>query len=130
MKPGRITDYLKPLDNVIVKSGDKTFEGIIESIEWDFDQYIYLINGEWFCQSEVNFKPKLQIIQVNAPSFEYDGKDLYVESKMYKDLKQFQDDVEEHEKKGATKCFFYSLHTQHDPNTNMVIYWIRCKFIK
>jgi hypothetical protein len=119
---------LKILDKVTVTSGVQIFEGTIEDIEWDFDQHVYLINGEWFCQSEVTLKPKLQIIQVNSPKFEYEGKDLYVESKMYKNLKQFQDDIEEHEKKGATKCFFYSLYTQHDPN--MVIYWVRCKFIK
>ena len=119
---------MKEKDLVIVKSGDRLFEGLIKKIEWDTDQNIFLINGEWFCQSEVTLKPKLEIIQVTTPKFEYEGSELYVESKMYKDLKQFQDDIEEYEKKGATKCFFYSLHTQHEPNTTL--YWVRCKFIK
>ena len=78
---------MKEKDLVIVKSGDRLFEGLIEKIEWDTDQNIYLINGEWFCQSEVTLKPKLEIIQVTTPKFEYEGSELYVESKMYKDLK-------------------------------------------
>lgn len=71
---------------------------------------------------------ELQIIQVTTPVFEYDGKKLWVDSRMYKDLKQFQDVIEDYKNKGATKCFFYSLHTQHEPNR--IIYWVRCKFIK
>ena len=119
---------MKERDLVIVKSGDRRFEGFIEKVGWDIDQNIYFIDGEWFCQSEVSLKPKLEIIQVTTPKFEYEGKDMYVDSKMYKDLKQFQDDIDEYQKKGSTKCFFYSLHTQHEPN--MTIYWVRCKFIK
>ena len=119
---------MKEKDLVIIKSGDRLFEGLIEKIDLDIDQNIYLINGEWFCQSEVTLKPKLEIIQVTTPRFEYEGKDLSVDSKMYKDLNQFQEDIDEHQRKGATKCFFYSLYTQHEPN--MTIYWVRCKFIK
>jgi hypothetical protein len=70
---------MKEKDLVIVKSGDRLFEGLIEKVEWDTDQNIYLINGEWFCQSEVSLKPKLEIIQVTTPKFEYEGKDMYVE---------------------------------------------------
>jgi hypothetical protein len=120
---------MKEKDLVIIKSGDRLFEGLIEKIKWDTDQNMFLINGEWFCQSEVTLKKCIEIIQVTTPKFKYDGKDLYVENKMYKDLKQFQDDIDEYQRKGATKCFFYSLYTtQHEHN--MTIYWVRCKFIK
>jgi hypothetical protein len=44
---------MKENDVVCVRSGDKLFEGIIKKICWDFDQHIYLINNEWYCQSEV-----------------------------------------------------------------------------
>jgi len=39
---------------VKVISGDKVFESTIDKIGWDIDQYIYFIDGEWYCQSEVN----------------------------------------------------------------------------
>ena len=39
---------------VKVISGKKMFEGVIEKTEWDFDQWCYFIDGEWYCQSEVN----------------------------------------------------------------------------
>lgn len=38
---------------VKVSSGDRIFEGFVEMVEWDYDQWAYLIFGEWFCQSEV-----------------------------------------------------------------------------
>lgn len=79
-------------------------------------------------QHLVASESKIQIIHVNTPIFKYGDIELFVDSKMYKDLTQFQKDIVKHEKKGATKCFFYSLNTQHD--TNMVIYWVRCKFVK
>ena len=120
---------MKEKDLVIVKSGDRLFEGLIEKIEWDTDQNIFLINGEWFCQSEVTSKKGIEIIQVTTPKFEYDGKELYVEEKMYRNLNQFQDDINDYEQKGATRCFFYTLKTTHEPTLG-TIYWIRCKFIK
>jgi len=51
---------MKEKDLVIVKSGDRLFEGLIEKIDWDIDQNIYLINGEWFCQSEVTLKKTIK----------------------------------------------------------------------
>ena len=121
---------MKENDSVIVKSGDRLFEGLIEKIEWDTDQNIYLINGEWFCQSEVTRKIGIEIVQVTTPKFEYEGKDMYVEERMYSNLNQFQDDINEYEQKGATKCFFYSLKTTYEPTLGITIYWIRSKFIK
>ena len=41
---------------VTVRSGDNVFDGKIEESEWDFDHWIYLLNGEWYCQSEVTKK--------------------------------------------------------------------------
>tara|TARA_R110000765_G_scaffold15279_4_gene44085 strand:+ start:154 stop:303 length:150 start_codon:yes stop_codon:yes gene_type:complete len=42
------------IGNIVkVTSYEKTFDGVVKEIKWDFDQWIYLINGEWFCQSEV-----------------------------------------------------------------------------
>jgi hypothetical protein len=120
---------MKEKDLVIVKSGDRLFEGLIEKIEWDIDQNIFLINGEWFCQSEVTSKKGIEIIQVATPKFEYDGKELYVEERMYSNLNQFQDDINEYEQKGATKCFFHTLKTTHEPTLG-TIYWVRVKFIK
>lgn len=38
---------------VRVKSGDREFESFVEMVEWDWDQWAFLIYGEWFCQSEV-----------------------------------------------------------------------------
>ena len=38
---------------VKVRSGDKVFESKIDEIEWDIDQHIYLIDGTWYCESEV-----------------------------------------------------------------------------
>ena len=39
---------------VKVISGEQMLEGVVEKTEWDFDQWSYFINGEWYCQSEVN----------------------------------------------------------------------------
>lgn len=72
---------------------------------------------------------KLEIIQVSTPKFEYNGQDLYVEDRMFKNLKEFQDEIDEYERKGATKCCFFSLHTEHGPQFISPIYWIRRKYI-
>ena len=56
----RLKKIMKEKDLVIVKSGDRLFEGLIEKIDWDIDQNIYLINGEWFCQSEVTLKKTIK----------------------------------------------------------------------
>jgi len=50
-------DFIKYQENigkkVKVRSGDKVFESKIDEIEWDIDQHIYLIDGTWYCESEV-----------------------------------------------------------------------------
>jgi len=71
---------------------------------------------------------KLQIIHVDTPKFEYEGVYLYVVSKMYKNLIEFQAEIDERGKMGFTKCFLYSIYTQHEPD--FVIYWVRYKFVK
>lgn len=38
---------------VTVRSGDQRFEGQVTKIEWDVYQWIYMVNGEWYCQSEI-----------------------------------------------------------------------------
>ena len=38
---------------VKVRSGGKVFESKIDEIEWDIDQHIYFVDGEWYCESEV-----------------------------------------------------------------------------
>jgi hypothetical protein len=38
---------------VEVRSGEAWFKGNIEEYALDFDQFVYKINGEWYCQSEV-----------------------------------------------------------------------------
>lgn len=27
--------------------------GIVEDVAWDFDQYVFKVNGDWYCQSEL-----------------------------------------------------------------------------
>ena len=39
---------------VRVISGDDNFIGEVTKIEWDLDQWAYFVNGEWYCQSEIN----------------------------------------------------------------------------
>ena len=56
-------DYSKKIEEgakVKVISGEQIFEGVVEKTEWDFDQFIYLIGGEWYCQSEVNVLHKVK----------------------------------------------------------------------
>ena len=49
-----INNYkIKAGDPVEVKSGDKCFTGYVEKVDWDFDQMIYMVNGEWYCASEI-----------------------------------------------------------------------------
>lgn len=38
---------------VFVRSGDKILHGKVDNYEWDLDQWTYLVNGNWYCQSEV-----------------------------------------------------------------------------
>ncbi|MFP4019108.1 MAG: hypothetical protein ACLFUH_07650 [Bacteroidales bacterium] len=38
---------------VIVVSGNKTFAGEVTKIAWDVDQWIYFVDGDWYCQSEI-----------------------------------------------------------------------------
>jgi len=39
---------------VKVVSGNDIFEGEVTKLEWDFDHWIYFVNGDWYCQSEIN----------------------------------------------------------------------------
>jgi hypothetical protein len=39
---------------VKVISGDDVFEGEVTAISWDIDQWAFMVDGEWFCQSEIN----------------------------------------------------------------------------
>ena len=39
---------------VKVISGDKIFTGEVTGIKWDFDHWIFFIDGNWYCQSELN----------------------------------------------------------------------------
>ena len=75
----------------------------------------------------------MEIIPVTTPAFEYEGKSFYVDTRMYPDLCDFQNVISNYEKEGVTKCFFYSLHTQYEPDFPehlQTLYTIRCKFIK
>lgn len=45
---------ISPNSKVSVKSGDDLFVGTVEKVEWDLDQWSYLINGSWYCQPEVS----------------------------------------------------------------------------
>ena len=51
---GRWELRIPPNQKVKVMSGDDFFAGIIDKVEWDLDQWSYLINGKWYCQSEVS----------------------------------------------------------------------------
>jgi len=48
----RFNTYDKRMVRVI--SGDDNFIGEVTKIEWDLDQWTYYVNGEWYCQSEIN----------------------------------------------------------------------------
>lgn len=48
---GKFGDKASRMVKVI--SGDKTFEGEVTQICWDTDQWAFLVNDEWYCQSEV-----------------------------------------------------------------------------
>ena len=39
---------------VEVSSSDECFVGIVDEKEWDFDHWIYKVNGRWWAESEVN----------------------------------------------------------------------------
>lgn len=60
---------------------------------------------------------------------EINDEKLPTNSYMYRDLTGFQSAINERENAGYTKCYFLSLHTQHEPNGD-VIYWVRCRFVK
>jgi len=53
-----ITQFIGKFNNktsrmVKVISGDKTFEGEVTQLCWDADQWVFMVDGEWYCQSEV-----------------------------------------------------------------------------
>ncbi len=75
---------------------------------------------------ENNLTSKVQIIQVATPLFEYDGLMHTVIPYMFFNLNGFQEAIEKNGEKGMTKCFLYSINTQHDPNQTM--YFVRCRF--
>ncbi len=61
---------------VIVRSEEKIFEGIIEKKEWDTDQWIYFIKDEWYCQSEVHeYKPMSPQEKAMDLIYKFKGKD-------------------------------------------------------
>jgi len=90
----------------------------------------------------------MEIIQVDKPVIDHEGEQLSVSSYMFRDLIHFQSRINEMENKGSTKCYFYSLHTQHEKEYTLgeknekgvpeliygdkdyVIYWVRCRFVK
>ena len=39
---------------VKVISGDDVFEGEVTAMSWDIDQWAFMVDGEWYCQSEIN----------------------------------------------------------------------------
>jgi len=73
---------------------------------------------------------------VSAPEPEMkvgDPRLLYVFSRRYLNLADFQKYMEEKRVEGATKCFFYSMFTQTDPNypePYHMLLWVRCLFYK
>jgi hypothetical protein len=30
------------------------FEGEVTAMSWDIDQWAFMVDGEWYCQSEIN----------------------------------------------------------------------------
>lgn len=50
---GRWSLRIQTNQKVKVISGDDFFEGVINKVEWDLDQWSYLINNKWYCQSEI-----------------------------------------------------------------------------
>jgi hypothetical protein len=40
-------------DLVNAVSGNEEVQGFVQKVEWDHDQWSYLVGGSWFCQSEV-----------------------------------------------------------------------------
>jgi len=38
---------------VKVNSGDEVFVGELTQMQWDFDQWAFMVNGKWYNQSEV-----------------------------------------------------------------------------
>lgn len=51
----KINNNPKPYKPQMVKvnSGDNIFVGSITGVNWDLDQWAFMVNGEWFCQSEI-----------------------------------------------------------------------------
>ena len=47
-------DKIQPNQKVKVKGNFGWFEGVVEKVEWDVDQWAYFVDGEWYCQSEVS----------------------------------------------------------------------------
>ena len=39
---------------VKVISGDDVFEGEVTAMSWDIDQWAFMVDGEWYCRSEIN----------------------------------------------------------------------------
>lgn len=40
---------------VKVISGDDVFEGEVTAMRWDIDQWAFMVDGEWYCQSEIYY---------------------------------------------------------------------------
>lgn len=71
----------------------------------------------------------MKIIQVSEPTIIVDNVKITMVSRMYRNLTEFQTEINRKEKLGFTKCYFMSLYTQHEPNLD-TIYWLRYKFVK
>jgi len=88
----------------------------------------------------------MEIIQVPTPAFiinddgtvraanfgEWDIA-LHVHSARYLNLIDFHQKMEKKKLEGSTKCFFYSMYTQTDPNypePDHMLLWVRCRFYK
>lgn len=71
----------------------------------------------------------MEIIQVQTPTIIVDNVKICMVSRMYRNLTEFQTEINRKEKLGYTKCYFMSLQTQHEPNLD-TIYWLRYEFVK
>ena len=53
----------------------------------------------------------IQVVHSMLPTFVHDNETIPVIAKMFRKLSQFESELEEMEREGYTKCFFYSLNT-------------------
>ena len=78
----------------------------------------------------------INIIQITEPKFTFEGEHHWVQTKRFRDFRDFQDNIDYYTDKGYTHCFIFSIFNQHDGN--MMIdhtgteteVWVRYKFLK